>query len=125
MKKLLSLTLSLLFVTIAASFSWGSSLINTFVAVNGINVDFEVEGISSSDGKLVLKLKLYKGTNNNGCFYGLTGIVLKGLFDETTTATDIALDIEQQGRAFDLVGREVINPSKGVYIVDGVKRVLE
>ena len=88
------------------------------------NVDFKLGDISSSGGKLVLKLQLYKGTNNNGCFYGLTGIVLKGKFGDATAVIDIATDV-QRGVAYDLTGRRVSAPGKGIYIVDGVKKVVK
>ena len=32
--------------------------------------------VNATDGSITLKLTLYKGTNNNGCFYGLTKIKL-------------------------------------------------
>ncbi|MBR4968291.1 MAG: hypothetical protein IKY19_08715 [Bacteroidaceae bacterium] len=88
------------------------------------NVDFELGDISSSGGKLIIELQIYKGTNNNGCFYGLTGIVLKGKFGEETTVIDIATDVHR-GVAYDLTGRKVSAPDKGIYIVDGVKRVVK
>ena len=88
------------------------------------NVDFLLSGISPSNGKIVLRLQLYKGTNNNGCFYGLTGIVLKGSLDEATSVKDIAASV-QQGNVYDLTGRRVLSPEKGIYIVDGVKKVVK
>ena len=88
------------------------------------NVDFELEDISSSGGKLVLKLQLYKGTNNNGCFYGLTGVVLKGNFDVETAVEGVVADV-QQGAVYDLAGRRVSAPAKGIYIVDGVKKIVK
>lgn len=36
--------------------------------------DFDIQ--AGNDGTLTIKLTLYKGTSNNGCFYGLTGITL-------------------------------------------------
>ena len=88
------------------------------------NVDFKLGDISSSGGKLVIELQIYKGTNNNGCFYGLTGIVLKGNLGDATAVIDIATDV-QRGVAYDLTGRRVSAPGKGVYIVDGVKKVVK
>ena len=88
------------------------------------NVDFRLEDISSSGGKLVLKLQLYKGTNNNGCFYGLTGVVLKGNFDVETAVEGVVADV-QQGAVYDLAGRRVSAPAKGIYIVDGVKKIVK
>ena len=88
------------------------------------NVDFLLDGISPSDGKFVLRLQLYKGTNNNGCFYGLTGVVLKGSLGEATLVEDIAASV-QQGNVYDLTGRRVLSPEKGIYIVDGVKKVVK
>ena len=88
------------------------------------NVDFGLENVSSVDGRLVLKLQIYKGTNNNGCFYGLTGIVLKGIFDETTAVEIMAPEL-RQGLAYDLHGRVVSDPADGIYIVDGVKMVVK
>ena len=88
------------------------------------NVDFELDGISPSDGKLVLNLQLYKGTDNNGCFYGLTGIVLTGEFDETTAVRNLATDV-QQSNVYDLTGRQIATPDKGIYIVNGVKMVVK
>ena len=88
------------------------------------NIDFELDGISPLDGKLVLNLQLYKGTNNNGCFYGLTGVVLKGSLGEATLVEDIAASV-QQGNVYDLTGRRVLSPEKGIYIVDGVKKVVK
>lgn len=88
------------------------------------NVDFLLDGISPSNGKIVLRLQLYKGTNNNGCFYGLTGIVLKGSLGEVTSVKDIAASV-QQGNVYDLTGRRVLSPEKGIYIVDGVKKVVK
>ena len=88
------------------------------------NVDFQLDGISPSNGKIVLRLQLYKGTNNNGCFYGLTGVVLKGSLGEATSVKDIAASV-QQGNVYDLTGRRVLSPEKGIYIVDGVKKVVK
>ena len=88
------------------------------------NVDFELDGISPLDGKLVLNLQLYKGTNNNGCFYGLTGVVLKGEFDEATAVRNLATDV-QQDKVYDLTGRQIATPEKGLYIVNGVKVVVK
>ena len=88
------------------------------------NVDFELGDISSSGGKLIIELQIYKGPNNNGCFYGLTGVVLKGKFGDATAVIDIATDV-QRGVAYDLTGRRVSAPGKGVYIVDGVKKVVK
>lgn len=88
------------------------------------NVDFKLGDISSSGGKLVIELQIYKGTNNNGCFYGLTGIVLKGNLGDATAVIDVATDV-QRGVAYDLTGRRVSAPGKGVYIVDGVKKVVK
>ena len=88
------------------------------------NVDFLLSGISPSNGKIVLRLQLYKGTNNNGCFYGLTGVVLKGSLGEVTSVKDIASSV-QQGNVYDLTGRRVLSPGKGIYIVDGVKKVVK
>ena len=88
------------------------------------NIDFELDGISPSDGKLVLELQLYKGTNNNGCFYGLTGIVLKGNLDGTTAVCSIA-DDARTGKVYDLTGRQIATPDKGIYIVNGVKVVVK
>jgi hypothetical protein len=47
-------------------------------------VSFDVENVASVNGALTIKFQLYKGTNNNGCFYGLTGITLTGEMNETT-----------------------------------------
>ena len=88
------------------------------------NIDFELDGISSVGGKLVIELQLFKGSNNNGCFYGLTGIVLKGNFDEYTNIVNVAANV-QQGEVYDLAGRPVANPDKGIYIVDGVKMLVK
>lgn len=88
------------------------------------NIDFELDGISPLDGKLVLELQLYKGTNNNGCFYGLTGIVLKGNLDGTTAVCSIA-DDARTGKVYDLTGRQIATPEKGLYIVNGVKVVVK
>ena len=88
------------------------------------NIDFELDDISPLDGKLVLNLQLYKGTNNNGCFYGLTGVVLKGEFDEATAVRNLATDV-QQDKVYDLTGRQIATPEKGLYIVNGVKVVVK
>ena len=88
------------------------------------NVDFKLGDISSSGGKLVIELQIYKGTNNNGCFYGLTGVVLKGKFGDATAVIDIATDV-QRGVAYDLTGRRVSSAGTGIYIVDGVKKVVK
>ena len=88
------------------------------------NIDFELDGISPLDGKLVLELQLYKGTNNNGCFYGLTGIVLKGNLDGTTAVCSIA-DDARTGNVYDLTGRQIATLEKGLYIVNGVKVVVK
>ncbi len=88
------------------------------------NIDFELDGISPLDGKLVLNLQLYKGTDNNGCFYGLTGVVLKGEFHEATAVRNLATDV-QQDKVYDLTGRQIATPEKGLYIVNGVKVVVK
>ena len=56
-------------------------------------VAFDVENVSPVDGGLTIELKLYKGTENGGCFYGLTGITLNGNMDNVTgiTSADAAL----------------------------------
>jgi hypothetical protein len=51
-------------------------------------VSFDVETVTPVDGGLTIELKLYKGTENGGCFYGLTGVTLNG---GTDNATKIAL----------------------------------
>ena len=88
------------------------------------NVDFLLSGISPSQGRLVLRLQLYKGANNNGCFYGLTGIVLKGRIGEATMVDEVS-EGARPGKVYDLTGRAVAKPEKGIYIVDGVKRVVK
>ncbi len=47
-------------------------------------VSFDVEKVTPVAGGLTIELKLYKGTENGGCFYGLTGITLTGEMNETT-----------------------------------------
>lgn len=45
---------------------------------------------ANEEGALTLTLTIYKGTNNNGCFYGLTKIKLANLEELTYTFTDNA-----------------------------------
>ena len=81
--------------------------------------------ISPSNGRLAIRLQLYKGTNNNGCFYGLTGITLKGSLQNNTTALErIERDDIQAIKRYDTTGRIVKRASKGIYIVNGVKKVV-
>lgn len=91
-------------------------------------ITFDVEQLSPYGGKLVVRLLLYKGTNNNGCFYGLTGISLKGSIDDTGTAIEAVEDTKETNTAsgvYDLSGRKAVAPSKGILIVDGAKKVLK
>ena len=52
----------------------------------------------AADGTLTLKLTLYKGTSNNGCFYGLTKITIKTpayhLSGENLTASELMAKTE-------------------------------
>ena len=90
------------------------------------DVVFAVDGISPVNGRMVIKLQLYKGTNNNGCFYGLTGITLKRDSDAVTSAVGAVCEGNSGFRKiYDLSGREVKEVGGGVYIVDGVKRVVK
>ncbi|MBQ1177473.1 MAG: exo-alpha-sialidase, partial [Bacteroidaceae bacterium] len=41
-------------------------------------ISFDNNLTADENGTLVLTLKIWKGTSNNGCFYGLTGISLTG-----------------------------------------------
>ena len=65
-----------------------------------------------------------QGASNNGCFYGLTGVVLKGNFDVETAVEGVVADV-QQGAVYNLAGRRVSAPAKGIYIVDGVKKIVK
>ncbi|MBQ5643458.1 MAG: sulfatase-like hydrolase/transferase [Bacteroidaceae bacterium] len=47
-------------------------------------VSFDVEKVTPVAGGLTIELKLYKGTENGGCFYGLTGVTLNGGTDNAT-----------------------------------------
>lgn len=89
------------------------------------NIDFELADVSSAEGKLVLRLQLYKGSSNNGCFYGLTGVVLKGKREVPTLVDHVGTATVSNGKLFDLAGREVVNPSKGIYIMNGAKRLFK
>jgi hypothetical protein len=71
-----------------------------------------------------LMIPAYLTQIENYHFYGLTGVVLKGKFADATAVIDIATDV-QRGVAYDLTGRRVSVPGKGVYIVDGVKKVVK
>ena len=89
------------------------------------DISFETDGISPLNGKLIVKLVLYKGTDNKGCFYGLTGVVLKGSLKESTTAVEeVDMHVVQPTAIYDTTGRRVENMSKGIYIVNGVKTVV-
>lgn len=85
------------------------------------DVTFETEGIMPSNGKLNIKLNIYKGTNNLGCFYGLTGITLRGVDTEMpgTAVGEITKNRVQSTAIYDLQGRKVVVPTKGIYIIDG------
>ena len=52
-------------------------------------VSFDVEDVAPVDGALTIKLQLYKGTDNGGCFYGLTGVTLTGELGEATGITSV------------------------------------
>ena len=61
-----------------------------------VNIEFEMNtAYKAEDGTLTLTLTLAKGTNNNGCFYGLTKITfetittLYHLSDKNLTASDL------------------------------------
>ena len=89
------------------------------------DISFETDGISPLNGKLIVKLVLYKGTDNKGCFYGLTGVVLKGSLKESTTAVEeVDVHVVQPTAIYDTTGRRVENMSKGIYIVNGVKTIV-
>ena len=47
-------------------------------------VSFDMEKVTPVAGGLTIELKLYKGTENGGCFYGLTGVTLNGGTDNAT-----------------------------------------
>ena len=51
-------------------------------------ISFDNNLTADENGTLVLTLKIWKGTNNNGCFYGLTGISLTGISSITTPDDD-------------------------------------
>lgn len=99
----------------------------SIMVAGGVSKDvaFEVDNVSPSNGKLIIKLQIYKGTNNNGCFYGLTGIKLKGSHGgATTTVKEACADVAVPCGIYDISGRKVNVVSKGIYIVDGVKRFM-
>lgn len=90
------------------------------------DVAFDVSDISASAGKLTIMLQLYKGTNNNGCFYGLTGVVMKRNADDTATAVkEVKENFRDVKGVYDIAGRRVDSPEDGIYIVDGVKRFIK
>ena len=51
-------------------------------------ISFDNNLTADENGTLVLTLKIWKGTNNNGCFYGLTGISLTGISSVTNPDDD-------------------------------------
>ena len=95
--------------------------------INFKDVTFETEGITPINGKLNIKLNIYKGTNNLGCFYGLTGITLRGVDTEMPeTGVDERTEYREQSTAiYDLTGRKVENPTKGIYIIDSKKTLIK
>ncbi len=99
---------------------------SSIMIANGQNktVSFESEDICSDNGKLIIKLDLYKGSNNLGCFYGLTGITLKAKkIDDgmSSIENNKIYSSETNDAIYDLMGRRVINPTKGIYIINGKK----
>ncbi len=91
------------------------------------DVTFETEGIQPANGKLNIKLNIYKGTNNLGCFYGLTSITLRGVDSEMpeTGVDEITDNREQSTAIYDLTGRKVEKPTKGIYIIDSKKTLIK
>ena len=70
----------------------------------GKDVAFEgISGIKANDGTLTIKLSISKGTNNNGCFYGLKNVAI--------TLVEPAFAISKQLTATDLM-----NATEPVYI---------
>ncbi|MBE6297899.1 MAG: hypothetical protein E7088_05370 [Bacteroidales bacterium] len=86
------------------------------------DITFETEGIMPVDGRLNIKLNIYKGTNNLGCFYGLTGITLRGVSSKMpeTGITTIVI-APNETKIYDLSGRECTTPKNGIYIINGKK----
>ena len=100
---------------------------------------------ADAEGNLVLVLKLEKGTDNKGCFYGLTKIELvamptehegeEGGEEPTDPApgegeegeggevgvVKTAANSQQPAVIYDLMGRRVEKMEKGIYIVNGRK----
>ena len=70
----------------------------------GKDVAFEgISGIKANDGTLTIKLSISKGTNNNGCFYGLKNVAI--------TLVEPAFAISKQLTATDLM-----NATEHIYI---------
>lgn len=86
-------------------------------------IAFELENICSDNGKLIVKLELYKGSDNLGCFYGLTGITLKAekIDNSISSIEDTKIYFPEINVIYDLQGRRITNPTKGIYIINGKK----
>ena len=94
---------------------------------------------ADAEGNLVLVLKLEKGTDNKGCFYGLTKIELVAMPTEhegeeggeeptdptpgegETSVENSQLTTNHSQLVYDLMGRRVEKMEKGIYIVNGRK----
>ncbi|MDE7125094.1 MAG: hypothetical protein K2O12_01245, partial [Muribaculaceae bacterium] len=70
---------------------------------------------------LSLSLTITRGTANEGCFFGLSSITL--VQDETVGISDILIDNtdNQETVIYDLYGRRLNAPVRGINIINGVK----
>lgn len=86
-------------------------------------VAFEIDTLTTTSGNLTLKLDIYKGTNNLGCFYGLTGITLRGAMQVETGIGCVENNVANKSTLiYDMQGRVVNEMRKGqLYIKDGKK----
>ncbi|MDE7335571.1 MAG: hypothetical protein K2N10_04595, partial [Muribaculaceae bacterium] len=71
----------------------------------------EVELIPSADGNFVIPAEISDRP-----------ILLKA--DESNGIADIELGSSESGSAYDLLGRKVVNPARGLYIRNGNKTII-
>ncbi len=64
-------------------------------------------------------------TAGNGDSFVIDRNALDEIFDSTTGVTRVVIEDEDQPIVFDLQGRLVENPSKGIYIVNGKKKYMK
>ena len=97
--------------------------------------DFQQTNITDGDGWIIGKSYLFEATDTERTIYIKSPVATisepvvwqincnDGVNDETNVSVEEVAD--EAPVIYDLMGRRVMNPTKGIYIINGVKRVIK